>query len=138
MANVSDAVKAQRAEKAKAWIMVHNKTCDLYYASASGYYVPLKYRSSPATKIDDETVIELMKAQGYKPRDTNKATEVSAIVDVLATSADEPNELPKPPALKKQRTLDEMALLKDMHDMMGTMLELMKQTREIKSNGERA
>jgi hypothetical protein len=63
---VSEAVKAERLAKAKDWLA--DDTIELQYSTASGYYVPPAFRSTPANKITDDFVQLLMKAQGYKRR----------------------------------------------------------------------
>jgi len=72
---VADAVKAGRLLAAEQWVAdngpAYNWAADgleLVYSSATGYYVPKKYRSKNPKDIEDENVLNLMKAQGYKPR----------------------------------------------------------------------
>jgi hypothetical protein len=67
---VADAVKAERLAVAEQWVADNwaAEDLELVYSSATGYYVPKKYRSKSPKDIEDEDVLNLMKAQGYKPR----------------------------------------------------------------------
>ena len=85
---VADAVKAERLAVAQKW-MDDNGPADteLVYSSATGYYVPKKYRSKSTKDIEDENVLNLMKAQGYKPR-AKKSPSVDEGPIVLASDTE--------------------------------------------------
>jgi hypothetical protein len=70
MPQIRDEVRDARYAKALEWVATNNQwTADeLVFGTAIGYFVPEAFKSKTKTNLNDERVIELMKAQGYKPR----------------------------------------------------------------------
>jgi hypothetical protein len=81
MPQINDDVRNNRLQKACEWLISNAESHtwsdkDLVLASAIGYFVPSSFRSATSANINDDRIIELMKAQGYKPR-AKKAHESS-------------------------------------------------------------
>jgi len=117
MPAVADAVKAERLAKAQKWMAEHEKTDELFYSTATGYYVPKEYRSKGTKEIkEDETILNLMKAQGYKPR-AKKEGETSSSSDKKTEDKTEDNKTENTQPI-----------------VLGTQVELVEKTPEPETN----
>ena len=116
MPQINEDVRASRLIKAQDWL-TSNATIhkwsgkDLVLASAMGYFVPIEFRSATSAHINDNRVSDLMKAQGYKPREK----KVLAILPAHDSDEDDANIIaPVITAIKrkykKRAQVNDMAL----------------------------
>ena len=110
MVQIRDDVRMARQKKADEWFAAAKnlpdgwKVNELVLASAIGYFVPKAFKSANGRNVTDSRVLELMMAQGYKPRvkkDSDSDSETSP------TKASQKNETVKMDIDKKVRSEQE-------------------------------